>query len=128
MNTENTKNQIASEVADKSADKAMLVAANDSQVTEVREPEKKEKDSKFSTNGGVGVQTDDVAAKITIGTGDINKNQNDGSGNNITGSTVNITSNTDNTKHINKNRFDNLPSLPSVDNNAAQLGMNSPER
>ena len=122
---ENVKNQIANEVAGKPAENVITVDPKDVEVVDSKESnsaDKKDKNKSFATNGGVGVETDDVAAKITVGTGDINKTQNEGSGNNISGGTVNITSNTDNTKNINKNRFNNLPSLPT-ESNAPQIGM-----
>lgn len=116
---------IRQQVDNISAEATDTVKIPDSQV-DVLPAEKPDGKRSFSTNGGVGVEARDVAAKVTLGTGDIQKDSSSLNGATISGSTVNMTVNNDNSK-VKASRFDKLPSLPT-DTNQPQLGDSSMSR
>ena len=65
--------------------------------------------------GGVAVKAGDVAAKVTVGTGDIHNNKSVGENMTVSGGTVNLTVNNDNSKTVTKaSRFNKLPDAPAV--------------
>lgn len=72
-------------------------------------------DPALSSSGGVAVTARDVAAKVTVGTGDIHNNKSVGEGMQVSGGTVNMTVNNDCSKPAPKaSRFNKLPDAPAM--------------
>lgn len=115
-------NKLNEQITNEVAGDTIVLDPKDVEVVDSKSAKVDDK-SAFTNAGGVGVKTGDVAAKVSVGTGDIHKSQTEGSGNNITGSTVNITSNTDNTKNNKASRFNNLPKLPSMPTKSLETSM-----
>lgn len=102
----------------KTNDEVLILPREDNKgINPAKTAEAASKDKSFSTNGGVGVEARDVNAdvKATVGVDKVDKSVN-------VGDNSTLTINNNNSKVVNKNRFDKALSMSLPDTPQADMG------